>query len=222
MIIGMNMTFGPMHILGLQGQPRRMYVWTEDRAGEGFFNLGVLEPGVVDRHVVLGIGIVPVLHQRLGDAARRRRRPLDPWDARSLEWITTSPPKEHNFDRIPTVHALDEFFHRKYEDVGEGDQHEYKQVMTGEEVVERGDRSTPMPTSTCRRRRTGRSCSRLACPIMAYGVIYSTLLIVVGVAPWPSLACSVGRSSRPTADDTDFDPPAPDGDQPSKEVAVSV
>jgi cytochrome c oxidase subunit I len=40
MIIGMNLTFGPMHIIGLQGQPRRMYVWTEARAGEGFFNLG--------------------------------------------------------------------------------------------------------------------------------------------------------------------------------------
>src|SRR3954453_2673254 len=40
MIIGLNMTFGPMHIMGLQGQPRRMYIWTQARAGEGFFNLG--------------------------------------------------------------------------------------------------------------------------------------------------------------------------------------
>ena len=40
MLIGMNLTFGPMHIIGLQGQPRRMYVWTEARAGSGFFNLG--------------------------------------------------------------------------------------------------------------------------------------------------------------------------------------
>ena len=45
MIIGMNLTFGPMHILGLQGQPRRMYIWTEARAGEGFFNLGFWNHG---------------------------------------------------------------------------------------------------------------------------------------------------------------------------------
>ena len=51
MIIGLNLTFGPMHIIGLQGQPRRMYIWTEARAGEGFFNLGFWNRGVVGRRV---------------------------------------------------------------------------------------------------------------------------------------------------------------------------
>ena len=49
-------------------------------------------------------------------ARRRRRRSTRGMPAR-LEWMTSSPPKEHNFDGIPTVHALDEFFHRKYEEV---------------------------------------------------------------------------------------------------------
>ena len=35
----MNLTFGPMHILGLQGQPRRMVVYPRSSTGEGFFNL---------------------------------------------------------------------------------------------------------------------------------------------------------------------------------------
>ena len=61
--------------------------------------------------------------------------PLDPWDARTLEWMTTNPPKEHNFDTLPEVHALDEFFHRKYEDVGEGDAHDLRQVATAEEIL---------------------------------------------------------------------------------------
>jgi cytochrome c oxidase subunit 1 len=38
----------------------------------------------------------------------------DPWDARTLEWTTTSPPPAHNFDVVPTVTHLDELWHRKY------------------------------------------------------------------------------------------------------------
>src|SRR6056297_88893 len=58
MIIGMNLTFGPMHIIGLQGQPRRMYVWTENRAGEGFFNLGFWNLVSTVGSFILGVGAV--------------------------------------------------------------------------------------------------------------------------------------------------------------------
>ncbi len=146
MIIGMNLTFGPMHILGLQGQPRRMYIWTGDRAGDGFFDLAFWNLVSSIGAFVLGIGAFLFL-VNVWVSRKHPPAPADPWDARSLEWLTASPPKEHNFDRIPTVHSLDEFFHRKYEDVGEGDQHEYKQVATGEEVIELEDevRRCPHP-----------------------------------------------------------------------------
>ena len=64
MVIGMNLTFGPMHILGLQGQPRRMQVWTEARAGEGFFNLGFWNRVSIGRLADPGRRHPAVHHQR--------------------------------------------------------------------------------------------------------------------------------------------------------------
>src|SRR5262245_18699497 len=58
MVIGMNMTFGPMHILGLQGQPRRMYIWTEARAGEGFFNIAFWNLVATVGAVIIAVGVL--------------------------------------------------------------------------------------------------------------------------------------------------------------------
>ena len=216
MIIGMNLTFGPMHIIGLQGQPRRMYVWTENRAGEGFFNLGMWNLVSTIGSLILGVGAVLFL-VNVWVSRKNPPAPADPWDARSLEWITTSPPKEHNFDRIPTVHALDEFFHRKYEDVGEDGKHDYKKVRTGEQVIEIEEANAeahihlPSPSYWP-------IVLSLGLFIICYGVIYSTLLLAAGAAI-AVLALFGWALEPPTADDAEFEPPSPDGGQPSKELA---
>jgi cytochrome c oxidase subunit 1 len=144
--------------------------------------------------------------------------PLDPWDARSLEWLTTSPPKPHNFDRTPTVHALDEVFHRKYEDVGEGDEHIYEQVATLEELVEEEERNAdahihlPAPSYWP-------IVLAFSMPVIAYGVIYHSLLIVVGGAI--AVLAMFGWALEPAdAEEFDYDPPSDGGDS-SKELAVS-
>ena len=216
MIIGMNLTFGPMHIIGLQGQPRRMYVWTENRAGEGFFNLGMWNLVSTIGSFILGVGAVLFL-VNVWVSRKNPPAPADPWDARSLEWITTNPPKEHNFDRIPTVHALDEFFHRKYEDVGEDGQHDYKQVRTGEQVIEMEEANAeahihlPSPSYWP-------IILAFGILVISYGVIYSTLLLAAGAAI-AVLALFGWALEPPTADDSEFEPPSPDGGQPSKELA---
>ncbi len=133
-IIGMNLTFGPMHILGLQGQPRRMYIWTEARAGEGFFNLAFWNLVATVGSFVLALGVLLFIVNIWVTARKKERAPLDPWNARSLEWMTSNPPKEHNFDAIPHVEHLDEFFHRKYEE--DTSTHSMKQVATAEKVLE--------------------------------------------------------------------------------------
>ena len=58
MILGLNLTFGPMHILGLQGQPRRMVVWDKNRIGQGFFDLGFWNRVATTGSYILAIGIL--------------------------------------------------------------------------------------------------------------------------------------------------------------------
>jgi len=216
MIIGMNLTFGPMHIIGLQGQPRRMYVWTEARAGEGFFNLGFWNLISSIGAFVLGLGALFFL-VNVWVSRKNPPAPADPWDARSLEWITTSPPKEHNFDRIPEIHMLDEFFHRKYEDVGEDGQHDYKKMRTGEEVIaieeEHADAHIHLPSPSY-----WPIILSFGMLIIAYGVIYSTLLLAAGAAV-AILALFGWALEPPTADESEFEPPSSDGGEPSKELA---
>jgi cytochrome c oxidase subunit 1 len=108
MLIGFNLTFFPMHMLGLQGMPRRQYTYPKGMGWDLANMVETIGTGVL----VLAFGVFLynlVVSHRRGDVAGD-----DPWDARTLEWTIPSPPPPHNFDEIPTVHALDDFWHRKY------------------------------------------------------------------------------------------------------------
>jgi len=109
-LLGFNLTFGPMHMSGLLGQPRRTAVLPGELGSTvELYNL-LSTSGVV---VLTGSALV-FLYNLLVSIKRGEESGLDPWDARTLEWLTTSPPKHHNFDTIPTVAHRDEFWHRKY------------------------------------------------------------------------------------------------------------
>ena len=207
MIVGMNLTFGPMHIIGLQGQPRRMYQHTVARNGDGFFNITFWNAVSSVGALVLGIGVLIFVWTIYYSHKKHGPAPLDPWDARSLEWMTNSPPKDHNFDVIPTVGHLDEFFHRKYEDQGVGDHHDFVQVATAEQIMAEqeanADRHIHLPSPSY-----WPVVLALGLPIMAYGVIYSFWLIAVGGAV--VLLSMFGWALEPhTASEADYDPPPP-------------
>ena len=212
MFFGMNLTFGPMHMIGLQGQPRRMYVWTENRAGEGFFNIGFWNMVASIGSFVLAFGILMFLINIYYTWRKGPVAPLDPWDARSLEWMTTNPPKEHNFDAIPTVHHLDEFFHRKYEeDEATG---EIKQVRTAEDILAEqtanAESHIHMPSPSY-----WPLVLSVAIFIVGIGVIYNRFVAVVGALG--ILLAMYGWSLEPgTAEPEDYDPPA---DGSNKELA---
>jgi cytochrome c oxidase subunit I len=108
--LGFNLTFGPMHMSGLLGQPRRTAVLPAELGGTvELYNL-LSTIGVV----VLIVSSLIFLYNLIASIRNGAPSGDDPWDARTLEWLTASPPKEHNFDVIPTVSARDEFWHRKY------------------------------------------------------------------------------------------------------------
>ncbi|WP_225768546.1 cytochrome c oxidase subunit I [Inquilinus sp. Marseille-Q2685] len=99
--IGFNAAFFPMHLLGLSGMPRRVYTYPE-ASGWGGTNLFVTAGAVVlaTSFALLLVNVVRSL--RRGEVAGP-----NPWDAGTLEWATTSPPRPYNFARIPVVTHLE-------------------------------------------------------------------------------------------------------------------
>ncbi len=175
MFFGVNLTFAPMHILGMQGQPRRMVVWPEKLTGEGFFDLAFWNYVATLGSFVIALGVLMFVINIYYTSKKAPKAPLDPWDARTLEWMTASPPKEHNFDAIPTVHALDEFFHRKYEEVDTENGPRLKKVRTAEEVLAaeeaRGEANIHLPSPSY-----WPIVLAFGLPVIAYGIIYNLVL----------------------------------------------
>jgi cytochrome c oxidase subunit 1 len=111
MIVGFNMTFGPMHILGLNGMSRRIDTYSPGFGFE-FWNL-FATLGVF----VIASGVMCFVANVILSARRARGlppEPPDPWDARSPEWFSPNPTPVHNFDEVLEISSLDEFWHRKW------------------------------------------------------------------------------------------------------------
>ncbi len=213
MVIGTNLTFGPMHILGLQGQPRRMYRYAPDRIGEGFFDGQFWNFVATIGSLIIALSVLLFIINIVITSRRPANAPLDPWDARSLEWLTTNPPKPHNFDVVPTVHSLDEFFHRKYaEDDATG---EIKPIATAEELMAeqeaQAEKNIVLPAPSY-----WPLVLSVGLPVLGYGVIYNRILIVIGAAI--VMLAAFGWALEPSfADESDYEPPADGGS--TKELA---
>ncbi|MET0627068.1 MAG: cbb3-type cytochrome c oxidase subunit I, partial [Acidimicrobiia bacterium] len=114
LLIGFNLTFFPMHIVGLLGMPRRTYRYDE---GMGWQALNMIE--TVGSFVV-ALGVLVFLVNIIYTAKKGPKAPADPWDGRSLEWSIPSPPPEYNFAEIPRIEARDDWWHRKYTEDADG------------------------------------------------------------------------------------------------------
>ena len=112
--IGFNLTFAPMHILGLRGMPRRIYTY-DDSLGLNALNM-LASIG----SFVIAFSTLLFIYNVIHSTKHRVDAGPDPWDARTLEWATSSPPPDYNFPVTPTVHEVDDFWHQKYTEDDEG------------------------------------------------------------------------------------------------------
>jgi cytochrome c oxidase subunit 1 len=106
-MIGMNVTFFPMHFVGMLGMPRRVYTYAP---GMGFDSYNMLATiGVFGIIASLLVFMWNVLKSNKSGAVAGP----DPWGGGSLEWAIPSPPPVYNFGSLPHVHSLDPLWHKE-------------------------------------------------------------------------------------------------------------
>ena len=202
MLLGFNLTFGPMHVLGLQGMPRRIYTYPANR-GWDFWNF-VSTIGSLT--IALSI-LVFLLNVR---KTRRSEQDVgaDPWDARTLEWSIPSPPPEYNFASVPVVAARDELWHRKYGEDDEGRPVRRELDYPVVESLEDGEgKHIHMPSPSY-----WPLVAALAFPVICYGLIYRVWAVAILGAFWligAIYSWALEPQTAPPEDDDDtHEPPA--------------
>ena len=113
MFIGMNLVFMPMHILGVEGMPRRIYTYGPGRGWEIWNFIETIGAFIV---------AVSILTFMINFFATMRKAPTneqDPWDGFTLEWTTSSPPPDYNFALIPAVKSRRPLWDEKHPELAD-------------------------------------------------------------------------------------------------------
>jgi cytochrome c oxidase subunit I+III len=193
LFIGVNVTFFPMHFAGLHGMPRRAYTYDED-SGLAVYNM-ISTLGVL-------CFIVPGIAVFVWNVVRsfRRGEPAgpNPWDADTLEWSVTSPPREHGWTVLPIVHSRHPLWDQ--DDLHHGDPHTERFVRALAEWPLRWRAAVVVGTANARPQEVFRIAGPSLWPLVAaVGLVtlfigeltklrwvfpIATLIMVVGFIGW--------------------------------------
>ncbi len=106
--ISAQVTFFPMHLLGLSGMPRRIQDYAPNA---GWQDLNIV---ATVGSFGLGVGVALMMWNIFASLRGPRTAGDDPWDGNTLEWATTSPPPSYNFDRLPEIRSERPLFDLKH------------------------------------------------------------------------------------------------------------
>ena len=190
MFIGFNLQFGPMHWVGLNGMPRRIYTYAEDMGWESS-NLAATIGGFIIALSVLVFLVNVILSKR-----KKQNAGGDPWDARTLEWSIASPPPHYNFVEIPKVNNIDDWWYKKYPELLEGNnQNIIKQKIEVEDSSNVDESKIHLPDLSYYPLLIG-----VGLTIAALGVMYTYALVAIGLVMvfWGS----IGWSTEPVNEDS--------------------
>jgi len=180
-LIGFYLAFTPLYVLGFMGMPRRM---------EHYANLA-WQPWLVVAATGTAVILMGILFQMIQLFVSIRKRHVnrdltgDPWDGRTLEWATSSPPAVYNFAKIPVVQDIDTFRDMKEKDMA------YKQPDQYHDIW--------MPKNTAKGLLTGAFTF-----VFGFAMVwYIWWLVILG-----ALGMILTVIARSSEDDTDYIVPA--------------
>jgi cytochrome c oxidase subunit 1 len=179
MLVGFNLTFFPMHILGLLGMPRRVYTYG---SGLGWDLWNLIE--TIGAFIIVAAMLI-FLWNALKSLRQGEPAGEDPWDGQTLEWTTASPPAEYNFEKIPIVNSRRPFWDQKHPELSHGEAIRYVEEPVENLRAHLGE-DTAAPAVLA-----------LGLFIAAFGFVYLALwAILLGVAVAFSGIIGLGRMPK--------------------------
>ena len=135
LFIGMNITFFPMHYVGMNGMPRRIFTYAEE------FGWGSMNLLSTLGYFVLLVGMVVLVVNLIQSMRKEPDAGHDPWDAPGVEWTISSPPPAYNFAEVPQIRGRDHYWIVKREAEAAG-----QPITSGEAHVDPRTIHMPSPS----------------------------------------------------------------------------